>query len=39
MPIYFYRSKALIHPAVKGWHANLLDVHPYKFVYLEDALP
>ena len=39
MPIYFYRSKALIHPAVKGWHANLLDVHPYKFVYLEDAPP
>jgi len=35
IPIYFYRSKALVHPAVKGWFPNLLGRHPLKYVYLE----
>jgi len=35
IPVYFYRSKALIQPSVKGWLPNLLDHHPYKYVYLE----
>jgi oligopeptide transport system substrate-binding protein len=36
IPIYFYRNKALVHPAVKNWTHNPLDRHPYKYVYLED---
>ncbi len=34
LPLYFYRSKSLIHPAVRGWHPNLLDRHPPKHLYL-----
>jgi len=35
IPIYNYRSKALVRPAVKNWTANPIDRHPYKYVYLE----
>lgn len=36
IPIYHYNHVFLIQPSVKGWHANLLDHHPYKHVYLEN---
>ncbi len=36
MPIYFYRSKSLIQPSVRGWHSTLLDHHPYKHLWLEE---
>jgi oligopeptide transport system substrate-binding protein len=35
IPIYFYRSKHLVHPSVQGWDPNILDMHSYKFVYLK----
>lgn len=35
IPIYHYNHVFLIQPSVKGWHANHLDHHPYKYVYLE----
>ncbi|MDE0839194.1 MAG: peptide ABC transporter substrate-binding protein [Kiritimatiellae bacterium] len=35
IPLYFYRSKTLLHRAVREWHPTLLDHHPYKYVYLE----
>jgi len=35
IPIYYYRNKALVNPAVKNWTANPIDRHPYKYVYLE----
>jgi oligopeptide transport system substrate-binding protein len=35
VPIYTYTRVTLISPAVKGWEPNLLDQHPYKYVYLE----
>lgn len=35
IPLYFYRSKHLIKPSVQGWDPNLLDIHPYKHVYLK----
>ena len=35
MPIYFYTRNNLRLPSVKGWHGNLLDLHPLKHVYLE----
>ncbi len=34
IPLYFYRSKSLVHPAVKGWHPNVLDRHPWKHIQL-----
>ncbi len=39
LPIYFYRSKSLVQPSVRGWHANLLDHHPWKHIRLETAHP
>ncbi len=35
IPLYHYTHVFLLHPAVKGWHPNLLDHHPYKHVWLE----
>jgi oligopeptide transport system substrate-binding protein len=37
IPIYFYTRCNLRRQNVKGWYSNLLDVHPYKGVYLEAA--
>ena len=37
MPIYFYKSKSLIQPSVRGWNPTLLDHHPYKHIRLEPA--
>ncbi|MGE9296577.1 MAG: peptide ABC transporter substrate-binding protein, partial [Puniceicoccales bacterium] len=35
IPVYFYVSAYLINPAVKGWHPNILDKHPYQAIRLE----
>ena len=35
IPLYFYTSVYLKHPSVKGWHANVLDHHSYKSIYLD----
>jgi oligopeptide transport system substrate-binding protein len=35
IPIYTYARIFLQSPEVKGWHPNILDRHPYKYVYLE----
>ncbi len=35
LPIYIYSKVNLISPEVKGWTPNILDRHPYKYVYLE----
>jgi oligopeptide transport system substrate-binding protein len=37
IPIYFYTRITLTHPSVKNWHPTILDHHPYKYVYLEEA--
>ncbi|HBM16937.1 MAG TPA: peptide ABC transporter substrate-binding protein [Lentisphaeria bacterium] len=37
MPLYYYTSMALISPDVKGWHPNILDHHPYKYMSLSDS--
>ena len=34
LPIYVYTNISLVRPEVRGWHANLLDHHPYKHVSL-----
>ena len=35
IPIYFYTNVYLLHPSVKGWHPNILNIHNYKFISLE----
>ncbi len=35
LPIYTYTKISLIRPEVKGWYPNVLDHHPYQYVYLE----
>lgn len=35
IPIYTYTAKYLISPDVKGWHPNVLNEHPLKYVYLQ----
>jgi len=36
IPVYYYVKKGLLSPRVKGYYPTLLDIHPYKFIYLED---
>jgi oligopeptide transport system substrate-binding protein len=36
IPVFHYTTVRLVHPAVRGWHDNLLDRHPYKHVWLEE---
>jgi oligopeptide transport system substrate-binding protein len=36
IPVYYYTHIFLIRPSVHGWHSNLLDHHPYKYVWLEN---
>ena len=35
IPFYTYTRVYMLHQDVKGWSPNLLDSHPYQFVYLE----
>ncbi|MGB0257556.1 MAG: peptide ABC transporter substrate-binding protein [Coraliomargarita sp.] len=35
IPIYFYVTRRLIDPAVKGWYPSLLENHPYQAIHLE----
>jgi oligopeptide transport system substrate-binding protein len=37
IPVYFYVSKSLVKPSVKGWLPNVLDDHPYKHIHLEET--
>ena len=34
IPVYTYTRVYLKHPEVKGWFPNILDHHPYQYVYL-----
>ncbi len=35
IPIYFYTNVYLLKPSVKGWYPNILNMHNFKFIYLE----
>jgi oligopeptide transport system substrate-binding protein len=39
IPIYTYARIFLKSPDVKGWYPNIMDYHPYKYVYLEASTP
>ncbi|WP_447956667.1 peptide ABC transporter substrate-binding protein [Vreelandella sp. EE7] len=36
LPIYDYVNLALVSPRVSGWHATPLDVHPLRYITLEE---
>ncbi|HEY5551491.1 MAG TPA: peptide ABC transporter substrate-binding protein [Opitutaceae bacterium] len=36
-PLWHMTRSYLIHPAVRGYYPNLLDLHPYQDVWLEDT--
>lgn len=36
LPLFFYNTSYLVLPNVKNWHPNILDLHPYKYIYLEE---
>lgn len=35
MPVYFYVTKRLVKPWVKGWQGNIMDHHRTQYLYLE----
>ncbi|MCC2657098.1 MAG: oligopeptide transporter periplasmic oligopeptide-binding protein [Panacagrimonas sp.] len=35
IPIYFYVTKRLVSPRVKGWSGNIMDHHPSRFMRLD----
>lgn len=37
LPIYFYTTNNLVLPSVKGYYNNIMDYHPYKYVYLDGS--
>lgn len=37
IPLYFYTTNNLVASNVKGYYKNILDYHPYKYVYLEST--
>jgi oligopeptide transport system substrate-binding protein len=39
VPLYFYTSKHLVDPRVRGWQANALDRHGSRWLALEPAAP
>lgn len=38
LPIYHYAKVFLLHPSVQGYHPTLLDNHPWKYVWLDEAI-
>ena len=35
IPIYFYTRPYALAPSVKGWYPTILNIHPYKHLWLE----
>jgi oligopeptide transport system substrate-binding protein len=36
VPIYVYTQVRLLSPDLRGWEHNILDQHPYKYLWLAD---
>ena len=39
LPIYFYTSRRLVKPRVRGWEGNIMDVHLTRYMDLEPGQP
>jgi oligopeptide transport system substrate-binding protein len=39
LPIYFYVSKNMVQPRVKGFTSNLQDIHPLELLRIEEPAP
>jgi oligopeptide transport system substrate-binding protein len=37
IPLFFYVSRRVVKPWVKGWEDSLLDYHPTRHMYIEKA--
>lgn len=37
LPIYFYTSRRLVKPHVRGWEGNIMDVHLTRYMQLQEA--
>jgi len=35
LPIYIYVNRGMLNPRIKGWHANVRDLHPLKYIQIE----
>lgn len=35
LPVYYYVARSLVHPRVRGWHGNAMNVHPNMDLALE----
>ena len=38
-PMWHLTRSYLIHPAVRGYYPNLMDLHPYQDIWLDDSAP
>lgn len=38
IPIYFYVSKNLVRPYVRGWYNNLQDMHPLSSIWIDHSV-
>ncbi|KXU35909.1 peptide ABC transporter substrate-binding protein [Cephaloticoccus primus] len=37
IPVHYYVKKVLLSPRVKGYYPTLIDIHPYKYISIENA--
>jgi ABC-type oligopeptide transport system substrate-binding subunit len=35
IPLYFYVSKSMVQPYVRGFYGNLLDNHPLRSIWID----
>jgi len=39
MPVHFYVNLSLLHPSVQGFYGNPRDLHPFKYIDINQAAP
>jgi oligopeptide transport system substrate-binding protein len=38
IPIYYYVSRNLVKPYVRGWYNNLQDIHPLNTIWIDRSV-
>ncbi|HCR36584.1 MAG TPA: peptide ABC transporter substrate-binding protein [Opitutae bacterium] len=36
IPVFYFNSASLVQTSVHGWYPNLLNIHPYQYIWLEE---